>query len=207
MKWNDLYEKNKYRKSREIENVKNDIILKAKLKNFINKYSKFIYICLLVISILLFLSFYSNINALVTTFFMFLLILFCAIYFNTFTIICKNNKVIVKLNNQKIEIRYSDLKNIYIDKKQTRIFIKRRDSFFLTILYKTSNSNVSNIELPIVFLNEKDVQKFLNSFEVKETKSNNIVKAQKYQLKKLLIKVGLFVLVWLAIIITILLIV
>lgn len=204
MKWNELYEKNKSRKSREIENVKNDIILRARLKNFINEYSKFIYITLLIISILIIMSFYSNIKALITTFLMAIILVFCVIYFNTFTIICKNNKVTVKLNNQKVEIEYSNLKNIYIEKKQTRIFIKKRDSFYLMILYKAPNNNISNIELPILFLNKNDVQRFLNSFEIKEGKSNNISKAQKYQLKRLLIKVGLFILIWTLIIISIL---
>lgn len=205
MKWNELYEENKCRKSREIESVKKDIILKARLKNFTNEYSKFIYIAILIISVLLIVSFYSNIKALITTSLMLIIIVLCIIYFNSFTIICKNNKVIVKLNNQKIEINYLNLKNIYIEKKQTRIFIKKRDSFSLMILYKAPNSNISNIELPILFLNKNDVQKFLDTFEIKQDKSNNISKAQKYQLKRLLIKEVLFILIWIVIIITIIL--
>lgn len=202
MKWNELYEKNRSRRSREIDKVKNDCILKARPKNFINKYSKLLYTILLIISALLILSFHSNIRALLLTFVMLILILLFTMYFNTFTINCKNNKMIVRTNNQKVEIEYANLKNIYIEKRQNRIFIKKKDSFFLMILYKTPNNNIGNIALPILLLNEKDVQKFLNSFELKEVKSNNIVKAQKYQLKRLLIKVGLFVLVWSLIIIT-----
>lgn len=202
MKWNELYEKNRNRKSREIYKIRNDCILKARPKNFINKYSKLLYASLLIISALLILSFHSNIRALILTFVMLLLILLFTMYFNIFTISCKNNKMIVRTNNQKVEIEYSNLKNIYIEKRQNRIFIKKRDSFFLMILYKTPNNNIGNIELPILLLNEKDVQKFLDCFELKETKSNNILKAQKYQLKRLLIKIGLFVLVWLAIITT-----
>lgn len=205
MKWNELYEKNKCRKSREIENVKKDIILKARLKNFINGYSKFIYITLLIISVLLIISFYSNIKALISTFLMLIIIVLCTIYFNAFTIICKNNKMIVKQTNQKLQIDYSNLKNIYIEKKQTRIFLKKTDSFSLMILYKAPNNNISNIQLPVLFLNKNDVQKFLDIFEIKQGKSNNISKAQKYQLRRLLIKVGLFILVWIVIIITIML--
>ena len=146
------------------------------------------------ILVVLILAFSTNRNALLLTFFMFIIIVFFIIYFNTFTISCKNNKMIVKSNNKKIEIDYSNLKNIYIEKKQSRIFIKKRDSFFIMILYKTSNNNINNIELTTLFLNKKEVQKFLDSFELKESKNNNIVKAQKYQLKILLIKVSLFIL-------------
>lgn len=205
MKWNELYEKNKCRKSREIENVKNDCILKARLKNFTNKYTKILYVTLFIILVLLIWVFRTNINALLLTFLMLILILSFTIYFNTFTIICKNNKMIIKSNNQKVEIAYSNLRNIYIDKKQTRIFIKKRDSFYLMILYKAPNNNISNMELPTLFLNKKDAQKFLDSFEIKEGKSGNISKAQKYQLKRLLIKAGLFILVWIVILITIIL--
>ena len=157
------------------------------------------------ILVVLILAFSTNRNALLLTFFMFIIIVFFIIYFNTFTISCKNNKMIVKSNNKKIEIDYSNLKNIYIEKKQSRIFIKKRDSFFIMILYKTSNNNINNIELTTLFLNKKEVQKFLDSFELKESKNNNIVKAQKYQLKILLIKVSLFIFVWSVIIITMLL--
>lgn len=203
MKWNELYEKNKCRKSREIENVKRDIILKARLKNFINEYSKKIYITILIVSLLIIISFYSNINTLITTFLMLITIMLCTIYFNTFTIICKNNKIIVKQNNQKLQIDYSNLKNIYIEKKQTRIFFKKTDSFFLMILYKAPNGNISNVQLPTLFLNKNNVQKFLDTFEIKQSKTNNILQAQKYQLKRLLIKIILFILVWIVIIITI----
>ncbi len=202
MKWNELYEKNKCRKLREIENVKNDIILKARLKNFINEYSKKIYITILIVSLLIIISFYSNINTLITTFLMLITIMLCTIYFNTFTIICKNNKIIVKQNNQKLQIDYSNLKNIYIEKKQTRIFFKKTDSFFLMILYKAPNGNISNVQLPTLFLNKNNVQKFLDTFEIKQSKTNNILQAQKYQLKRLLIKIILFILVWIVIIIT-----
>lgn len=203
MKWNELYEKNKCRKLRKIENVKNDIILKARLKNFINEYSKKIYITILIVSLLIIISFYSNINTLITTFLMLITIMLCTIYFNTFTIICKNNKIIVKQNNQKLQIDYSNLKNIYIEKKQTRIFFKKTDSFFLMILYKAPNGNISNVQLPTLFLNKNNVQKFLDTFEIKQSKTNNILQAQKYQLKRLLIKIILFILVWIVIIITI----
>ena len=136
---------------------------------------------------------------------MLIIIVLCTIYFNTFTIICKNNKMIVKQNNQKLQIDYSNLKNIYIEKKQSRIFLKKINDFSLMILYKASNNNISNIQLPTLFLNKKDIQRFLDIFEIKQVKSNNMAKAQKYQLRRLLIKAGLFIFVWVVIIITIVL--
>lgn len=128
--------------------------------------------------------------------------LFSIIYFNTYSIICKNNKMTIKMNMQKIEINYHDLKNVYIENKQSRIFFKKRNNYSLIILYKAPNGNISTIELPLMFINKKDLNKFLENFIVKNKKSNNVVKAQKYQLKRLLIKMTLFVLIWLVIIIT-----
>lgn len=204
MSFNELYEKNKYRKYREIEKVEDNIILKARVKNFIDKYKLLLIIVLFIIFTLLIVAFHSHLNVLALVFFMFALILLLSIYYNTYTIICKNNKMVIKMNMQEIEIDYSKLKNIYIDNKKTRIFIKKRNNFLLVILYKAPNGNISNLELPILFLNEKAVQKFLKSFKVKEEKSDNIVKAQKYQIKRFLIKACLFILVWLVIILTIL---
>jgi len=205
MNFNELYEKNKFRKYREIEQVENDVVLKARVKNFIDKYKKILIIVLCIISILLILSFHSNLKILVLTFFMLVFILLLSIYYNTFTIICKNNKMIIKMNMQEIKIEYSKLKNVYIENKKTRILIKKRDNFLIVILYKAPNGNISNIYLPTMFLNKNDINKFLKTFKVKEEKSDNIVKAQKYQIKRLLIKTILFVLVWIAIILTILL--
>jgi len=204
MSFNEIYEKNKFRKYREIEKVENDIILKARVKNFIDKYNKILLIVLSIISILIIGAFYSNLNILTLTFLMFFIILFLSIYYNTFTIICKNNKMIIKMNMQEIEIEYLNLKNVYIENKKTRIFIKKRNNFSLVILYKAPNGNISNIHLPTMFLSKNDITKFLKTFKVKEEKSDNIVKAQKYQIKRLIIKISLFILVWGLIILTIL---
>ena len=202
---NELYEKNKFRKFREIEKVENDVILKAMVKNFLNKYNKILIIVLCIISILLILAFHSKLNILALTFLMFAIILILSVYYNTFTVICKNNKMIIKMNLQEIEVEYSNLKNVYIENKKSRLFIKKRDNFSLVILYKAPNGNISNIHLPTMFLNKNDINKFLKVFKVKEEKSDNLVKAQKYQIKRLLIKLALFVLVWGLIILTILL--
>lgn len=202
MSFRELYEKNKFRKYREIEKVENDVVLKARVKNFIDRYKKVLIIALCIISILIIVAFHSKLNVLVLTFFMLALILLLSVYFNTFTIICKNNKMVIKMNMQEIEIEYSKLKNVYIENKKTRIFIKKRDNFLLLVLYKAPNGNISNIYLPTLFLSKKETNKFLKTFKVKEEKSDNIVKAQKYEMKRLLIKIGLFVLVWLGIILT-----
>ena len=105
---------------------------------------------------------------------------------------------------QEIIINYKNLKNIFIDKKYERIFIKKREYFKLVILYKAPNGNISNVELPTLFVSEKDLEKFLNNFELMPEKNvKNIEKAREYKLKRLLIKIGLFILVWLLILITI----
>lgn len=202
MSFRELYEKNKFRKYREIEKIENDVVLKARVKNFIDRYKKVLIIALCIISILIIVAFHSKLNVLVLTFSMLALILLLSVYFNTFTIICKNNKMVIKMNMQEIEIEYSKLKNVYIENKKTRIFIKKRDIFLLVVLYKAPNGNISNIYLPTLFLSKKETNKFLKTFKVKEEKSDNIVKAQKYEMKRLLIKIGLFVLVWLGIILT-----
>lgn len=100
MKWNELYEKNKSRKLREIKQVKNNIVLKARLKNFTNRNAKILCISALIILVLLILAFRTNTSALFLTFFMLLIIVFFIIYFNTFTISCK---IIKWLLNQIIE--------------------------------------------------------------------------------------------------------
>lgn len=202
MNWNELYEKNKSRKYREIKEIKNNMILKARVINFVKLHSKILPITLIVIALLLILAFYSNLKMLLLAFFMYIIILFLSIYFNTFTIICKQNKMIIKMNMQEINIDYSNIKNIYLDKKQNRIFIKKHNYFSLILLYETPTGNISNIDFPVLFLKPSDVQKFLNNFALKEDKSNNIQKAQHYNLKRLLIKIALFILVWVLIILS-----
>lgn len=200
---NELYEKNKYRKFSEIEEVEKDIVLKSRVKNFINRYKKILLIAILIILVLIIATFHSTPKTLLLVICMYILMLFSIIYFNTYSIICKNNKMTIRINMQEIKINYHDLKNVYIENKQSRIFFKKRSNYLLIILYKAPNDNISTIELPLMFINKKDLNKFLKNFIVKTKKSNNVVKAQKYQLKRLLIKMALFVLIWLVIIITV----
>lgn len=200
---NELYEKNKYRKFSEIEEVEKDIVLKSRVKNFINRYKKILLIAILIILVLIIVTFHSTPKTLLLVICMYILMLFSIIYFNTYSIICKNNKMTIKMNMQEIQIEYYNLKNVYIENKKSRIFFKKRNNYSLIILYKAPNGNISTIELPVMFLNKNDLNKFLKNFIVKTKKSNNVVKAQKYQLKRLLIKMALFILIWLIIIITV----
>lgn len=199
----ELYEKHKYRKFSEIEEVEKDIVLKSRVKNFVNRYKWLLLILITIILILIIATFHSTPKTLLLVLCMYMLTLFSIIYFNTYSIICKNNKMTIKMNMQEIEIEYYNLKNIYIENKKSRVFFKKRDNYSLIILYKAPNGNISTIQLSLMFLNKNDLNKFLKNFIVKSKKSNNIIKAQKYQLKRLLIKMALFIIISLIIIITI----
>lgn len=202
-KLNILYEKTKNRKLQEIRDVSSNIIFKARVGNLIKSYPKSIPIVLILIAVILVIAFHSNIRLLSLVLLMYVLILMFSIYCNTFTISCKNNNMSIKTNMQEIIIAYKDLKNVFIDKKYERIFIKKREYFRLIILYKAPNGNISNVELPILFVNQKDLEKFLNNFELMPEKNvKNIEKAREYKLKRLLIKAGLFILIWILILIT-----
>lgn len=200
---NELYEKHKYRKFSEIEEVEKDIVLKSRVKNFINKYKWCLLIATLIILVLIIATFHSTPRTLLLVLCMYILMLFSIIYFNTYSIICKNNIMTIKMNMQEIQIEYCNLKNVYIENKKIRIFFKKRDNYSLIILYKAPNGNISTIQLPLMFLNRNDLNKFLKNFIVKSKKSNNVIKAQRYQLKRLLIKMALFIIIWLIIIITV----
>lgn len=202
-KLNILYEKTKNRKLQEIRDVNSNIIFKARVGNLIKSYPKLIPVILILIAVILVITFHSNMRLLSLVLFMYALILMFSIYCNTFTISCKNNNMSIKTNMQEIIIAYKDLKNVFIDKKYERIFIKKREYFRLIILYKAPNGNISNVELPILFVNQKDLEKFLNNFELMPEKNvKNIERAREYKLKRLLIKAGLFILIWILILIT-----
>ncbi|MCI8362353.1 MAG: hypothetical protein HFJ41_04375 [Clostridia bacterium] len=199
---NELYEKHKYRKFSEIEEIQKDIILKSRVKNFINRYKNVVLIAIFIIMALIIVTFHSTPKTLLLVICMYILMLFSIIYFNTYSIICKNNKITIKMNMQEIQIEYCNLKNVYIENKKSRIFFKKRNNYSLIILYKAPNGNISTIQLPLMFINKNDLNRFLKNFIVKTKKSNNVIKAQKYQFKRLLIKMGLFIIIWLIIIIT-----
>lgn len=202
-KLNILYEKTKNRKLQEIRDVSSNIIFKARVGNLIKSYPKRIPIVLILIAVILVIAFHSNIRLLSLVLLMYVLILMFSIYCNTFTISCKNNNMSIKTNMQEIIIAYKDLKNVFIDKKYERIFIKKREYFRLIILYKAPNGNISNVELPILFVNQKDLEKFLNNFELMPEKNvKNLERAREYKLKRLLIKAGLFIVIWILILIT-----
>lgn len=200
---NALYEKTKNRKLQEIDSVNNNITFKARVGKLIKVHPKLITGILIAITIVLILTFYSNLKMLTLVLLMYVIMIIFLIYCNTFTITCKNNKVSVITNMQEIVIDYKNLKNIFIDKREERIFIKKRNLFMLVILYKAPNGNISNIELPVLFISEKELEKFLENFELKPQKSSkNLEKAKEYKFKRILIKIGLFILIWTLIIVS-----
>lgn len=220
MNWNEVYEKNKHRKYREIIDIKKstdlvdlkhkyrakrNIVLKGRVANLFKKHKFITSISLIIITIILILNFYSNLKALSLIFLMYFILLILIMFYNTYTIKYTDNKVYIKTNMQQINFDFKDLKNIYLEKTKIRYFIKQRNTYSLVILYKTPKEDISTIEFPVIFLRQNDVDIFLDNFIISEDKCNNIQKAREYNIKRLLIKVGLFIIVWIAIIISLLL--
>ena len=113
------------------------------------------------------------------------------------------------------EVSFIDLQTTSSEKARARKKFKRNllilfnlvfaGFILLPLLYAVSVAFMPSNELFTTEVNLLPQTITLNNFKVKEDKSDNVVKAQEYQNKRLLIKIGLFILVWILIIVTIVL--
>ena len=103
---------------------------------------------------------------------------------------------------QEIELAYSQIKNVYMARYVTRVLFKKLYSYSIVIIYKTTREKISDINLPTLFLNSAQIEKFLNNFTVKKTEKDYIQMARKSKAKRKLIRLFLFVLFLILIVVT-----
>lgn len=190
-----IYHKNINRTKQEIKEITEDFELKTNLKNFYIKNNIIILICFIITILLIFFAFSYSLKAMLSVFFLLILISILSIWFNSFSIIKKENEFIVKTNIEEIKIDVNKIRNIYLEENYYRIFLKKRKSYTLVILYETPNKNIFDIKLNTSLLLETDIQNMFSKIILKDEIVNNQEKYFKYKRKRILKKLLLFAII------------
>ena len=196
-----LYKNNINRKNEVIEYIDTDIILKTSIINYWNNYKIKIVIYSIIISTLLIIGFINRPNALIASLLFIVVLLLSFLFFNSYSIIEKENKLTIKTTDQNITIDYKDLKSIYLNKNTHRIFFKKYNTYNFVILYETKNHNICDFILPIILLKEPDIDKIFRKIKTKKTNINYKNKCIKYKRQQIFKKIILFLIFTILIII------
>lgn len=194
----EIYTRESYRRNSEIEKIQDSFSLKTDAFGIIKKYLKIILICLILFTIFLLIG---SIPVL-PIYFIIIILFISIIFFNSYKVTGKNNKITIMQDMQEIELDYSQIKNVYIARYVTRVFFRKIYSYSIVIIYETARGKVLDINLPTLFLNPSQIEKFLNNFTVKKTKKDYIQMANKSKMKRKLIRLLLFVLFLILLVVT-----
>ena len=178
MKWREIYNKCNSKKYSLITNIEQPVMLKSNFANFLDKYKWGLLIGILAFILFLIATLQFNIKILLCCLAITVFLLISLIYYNTFKLIIKDDKLVINIMFREITLKREDLLTVYIEKQKSRILLIIPTFFYsINILYK-DNDSVNGYSLSTIMLKKKDVINFFNHFEF------NVLKKQKEEDKK-----------------------
>ena len=167
MKWKEIYEKSNNKKYAQIVDIDEPLKLKSNIKNFIANSKVYIILSLIIFISFTIIAYKGNIQAILATFFVLLILVILMIYNHTYIIETKNDKLIAVIDLKKIEIDYENLINIFMSRKRRRLL-------FVIPIY-TYNINIIFID------GEEQMIMTLSTFMTRKKDVYNLFKKIKVQ--------------------------
>lgn len=173
LKLKDIYEKVNHNPYCQITNILKKFEIKSNIKNLLQNYGKIILIFGAIIMVALVVTFWNNIEIVLYSVGILLLLSILSIVYNTYKISFNENSLQYKINFQTTCISYDKLVNIYIDKKTVKLFFIPIPYYNIDIVYVIDDEKLNILSFPTIMLNKKDIVKLFSCFEVKEYKKQN----------------------------------
>ena len=171
--WKELYSKCNHNKYSQVTKVLQTYTLKSNIKNLINNYGIAMLICIMALLVLLFYTFKSNLIIVLYCMILLSLMFLMTIFYSTYKITLKEDKIITRINLQDSIIQYDKLNNIYLSRERVRVFFIPIYTYNLKITYFIGEEKINIITFPVVMLNKEEVNKFFKCFEVKSFKNQD----------------------------------
>lgn len=164
MKWKDIYNKCNNKLYCQITNIEGKTSLHSNFKVFVkNNKIKLIIFTIAFFTLLLYaykLNFVTIGVAIILT----LILIFGLIYNNTYTIETKKDKLLCNVDFNKMTIKYSDLLNVYLSRKNSKILIFFPVyNYFLNIIFIKDEQQVC-MTLSTIMLDKNELLKFFENF-------------------------------------------
>ena len=200
----ETYLKCNNKKYCRITSMDEPIKLNSNLKNYINCHKKTIVIFLLIILIILLATFKLNIQIILSSIGLLLLLMVMFVINNTYSIIANNGKLKVDADFNTNYIPYEKLVNIYISETKNKILLLIPHNFYdLKIIFYDTDDKLMEATFSTIMLNPKQLLNFFKKIDFKvldEQANEDKREVEKNQAKKIIW--ALIAIVILAILIT-----
>lgn len=186
MKWKEVYQKCNHTEYSQLIDIREPVILVGNLKKFFYTHKIGILIFLIAFVVLSFVTYKIEWKSFLTIACVFLIALLILVYYNSYKITIKKNKLVVRAELDDIEINTDDLVTIYLSKKKVFLFIIPIYVYYINIIYvkniqENNNKNLilnekqskfNIITLTTVMNQKEDVYKFFRHFKFQKIETN-----------------------------------
>ena len=180
MKWKDVYNKSNNSEYTQLININEPIKLEANFKKFFSTYKVLIIITLVAFIILTFITYKFNIKAFFSCSFVFAIAILLLIYYKSYKILVKDNKMKITVQINDFEINCDDLVTLFLSRKKMFLFIIIPiNVYYINIVY-SKGQKLNIITLSTTMNKKEDVYKFFKHFEFRKIEVNkNKVKSNE----------------------------
>lgn len=115
-----------------------------------------------------------------------LLLFICLfVYGNAYKVTCGKDKLMLKQGFQKYDIKYNEIKNVFISRtSRTSFFIK---TYVLVIRCEDIHSFLREFELPLLCVDASEAEKFVNNFKlIGESNDKYVTYERRKSLRRLI---------------------
>lgn len=165
MKWKDVYNKSNNSEYTQLININDPIKLEANFKKFLSTYKVLIIITLVAFIILAFITYKFNIKAFLSCSFVFVIAILLLIYYKSYKILVKDNKMKINVQLNDIEINCDDLVTLFLSRKKLFLFIIIPiNVYYINIVY-SKEQKLNIITLSTTMNKKEDVYNFFRHFD------------------------------------------
>lgn len=194
MKLKDLYIMHEARRYSGITKIKKEnVSLEMKPLNKIKENIVVLIILLTLVIGLLIIGF--NAKYFIVSVLLIIGFFFLFIFGNKAKLTCDKKFLNVKQGLQNVNIPYSSLRNVYIGKVSGFLFFLPAFNYNIVIRYEDNFSFLRELEFSLLCANDKEVEEFINNFEIEQVfEERYIVYEKKKSWKKLIGFIGSLIL-------------
>lgn len=173
MKWKDVYNKSNNSEKTQLININEPIKLEASFKKFLQSYKLVVTIVLIAFLIIAFVICKFNVKSFITCVLILFIAILISIYYNSYKVVIKDNKMKIKAQLNNIEINCDNLVTIFLSRKNVFLFIIVPINIYYINIVHYEEQKLNIITLPTIMNIKEEVYKFFKHLEFVKINANN----------------------------------
>ena len=170
MNWKELYKNCNNKKYSAVTNIKQPAVLKSTFSIFLDKYKYAILISTILLAVLVLMTYRLNFQVFLCILAILALLIVALIYYNTYKVEIKNDKLFINIMFRKIEISINDLATIYISKQESNLLAIVPFNYYSINIVYSDNNEIKGYSLSTTTARKNDIKKFFEKYEFIELK-------------------------------------